>query len=716
MSATDQNPAPPGNGDSSEDLEKASLDTVYASLSTSAKGLTSAEAKQRIEQYGRNELVEEGDQRPAEVPALLHRAHRLHDRGRGAAVAADGALGGPDHHPGAAVLQRHLRLLAGAQGLRRPGGAEGGHGAEGDRLRDGDFRTIDAAEVVPGDVLRIKLGEVVPADVRFIDGDYISIDQAALTGESLPVSKKIGDEGYSGSIAKKGEMSAVVIATGNNTFFGRTASLVASAGKGASHSQQATTQIGDFLILTSVALCVLLVGFQLYQDLVVQSRVAVGGHRGHRPHRAGAADRLHPGGHADGDHGHQFPRRPGAGAEEGHRLAARGHRRAGRRRHPLLGQDRHADQEHPDPGRPDPVRRQVRRRDHPGWCPRLREGQRGCHRQGGERGAQGPEGAGRLQGRQVRPLRPGHQAHRGPGDGPRRQGPALHQGRTPGHHRPVQARRRDRREGDRHGLGPGRQGAARARRRAVHRRRRELELPRHPVHAGPAPGRFQRDHRARQGAWAAGQDGHRRRRGHRQPDLRPARHGHPPDRRGGHVHQGHGHEPPAGAHHRERGARRRLRARLPRAQVRHRACAAGSRPRGRHDRRRRQRRPRAEAGRLRHRGQRRHRRGARRRGADPHRPRAVDGHRRHRRVAPDLRAHHQLRAVPGRDDPGHHVRGGAGDGLLRLLAADAGDDRAGRAARRHPDHDHRLRQHAACPRTRCAGICGACCSCPDSWA
>jgi len=137
-------------------------------------------------------------------------------------------------------------------------------------LRDGEFTGIDAAEVVPGDVLRIKLGEVVPADVRFIDGDYISIDQAALTGESLPVSKKIGDEGYSGSIAKKGEMSAVVIGTGNNTFFGRTASLVASAGGGASHSQQATTKIGDFLIMISVVLCVILVGFELYRDIVVQ--------------------------------------------------------------------------------------------------------------------------------------------------------------------------------------------------------------------------------------------------------------------------------------------------------------------------------------------------------------------------------------------------------------------------------------------------------------
>jgi H+-transporting ATPase len=64
------------------------------------------------------------------------------------------------------------------------------------------------------------------------------------------VSKKIGDEGYSGSIAKKGEMNAVVIATGINTFFGRTARLVATAGGGASHSAKATTQIGDFLIFT----------------------------------------------------------------------------------------------------------------------------------------------------------------------------------------------------------------------------------------------------------------------------------------------------------------------------------------------------------------------------------------------------------------------------------------------------------------------------------
>jgi len=130
-------------------------------------------------------------------------------------------------------------------------------------LRDRKYSQIDAGELVPGDIIKLKIGEVVPADVRFVDGEYISIDQSALTGESLPVNKKSGDEGYSGSIVKKGEMTAVVIGTGNNTFFGRTATLVACAGN-KSHSAQATARIGDFLIIISVILCLFLVGFELY--------------------------------------------------------------------------------------------------------------------------------------------------------------------------------------------------------------------------------------------------------------------------------------------------------------------------------------------------------------------------------------------------------------------------------------------------------------------
>ena len=85
--------------------------------------------------------------------------------------------------------------------------------------RDGKWETIDAADLVPGDVVEIAGGQIVPADVVLIDGEYLSCDQAALTGESLPVSKKVGDQAYSGSIAKQGSMRGLVTATGSNTFF-----------------------------------------------------------------------------------------------------------------------------------------------------------------------------------------------------------------------------------------------------------------------------------------------------------------------------------------------------------------------------------------------------------------------------------------------------------------------------------------------------------------
>jgi len=252
-----------------DDLEKAGLDTVYAKLGTSAKGLTLGEAQQRIGKYGRNELA---DKEASDLEKFL----RFFWGPIAWMIEAAALLSLLMGHWADLTIIMVLLLYNAISGFwqeRKASDAlaalKAGLAPKATALRDGSFDVIDAAEVVPGDVLRIKLGEVVPADVRFIGGEYISIDQAALTGESLPVDKKVGDSGYSGSIAKKGEMNAVVIATGNNTFFGRTASLVASAGGGASHSQQAATRIGDFLIAISAVLCVVLVGFELYRDMVV---------------------------------------------------------------------------------------------------------------------------------------------------------------------------------------------------------------------------------------------------------------------------------------------------------------------------------------------------------------------------------------------------------------------------------------------------------------
>jgi H+-transporting ATPase len=145
-------------------------------------------------------------------------------------------------------------------------------------LRGGKWEQVDARTLVPGDIVRLYLGDVVPADCRLVQGDYISIDQSALTGESLPVTKKSGEDAYSGSIVKQGEMVAVVTATGANTFFGRTAKLVAGAGS-ISHFQRAVMKIGNFLIILALVLVVILVASRLldmrgHYDRVVLLRLA----------------------------------------------------------------------------------------------------------------------------------------------------------------------------------------------------------------------------------------------------------------------------------------------------------------------------------------------------------------------------------------------------------------------------------------------------------
>ncbi len=131
-------------------------------------------------------------------------------------------------------------------------------------LRDGRWREIAAEELVPGDIVRLRLGDIVPADTKLLEGDYLSVDQSALTGESLPVDKRPGDVAYSGSVAKQGEMVALVTGTGADTYFGRTAKLVESA-QTASHFQKAVLRIGDYLIYLSLGLVAVLVIVQLFR-------------------------------------------------------------------------------------------------------------------------------------------------------------------------------------------------------------------------------------------------------------------------------------------------------------------------------------------------------------------------------------------------------------------------------------------------------------------
>ena len=138
-------------------------------------------------------------------------------------------------------------------------------------LRDGKWSDVEAKTLVTGDIVMVRLGNVIPADLKLIDGDYLSIDQAALTGESLPVDKKKNDVAYSGSIVRMGQMNGLVIATGMNTLFGRTARLVETV-QAVSHFQKAVLKIGNFLILITLGLVALILTCALYRgDRLVET-------------------------------------------------------------------------------------------------------------------------------------------------------------------------------------------------------------------------------------------------------------------------------------------------------------------------------------------------------------------------------------------------------------------------------------------------------------
>ena len=144
--------------------------------------------------------------------------------------------------------------------------------------RDGGFKTVPARELVPGDIIKLRIGDIVPADVQLLSGAYLLIDQAALTGESLPVSKKKNEVAYANTIVKQGEMEAVVVNTGACTNFHAVVALVARASlEERSRFQKMVIQIGNFLILITVALVIIIVMVALFrhEDFMEIARFAL---------------------------------------------------------------------------------------------------------------------------------------------------------------------------------------------------------------------------------------------------------------------------------------------------------------------------------------------------------------------------------------------------------------------------------------------------------
>jgi H+-transporting ATPase len=236
-----------------EDAASLPIDDLMKDLSSNPDGLSSSEAQTRTQQYGPNEIIEKKVNPIIKflsyfwgpIPWMIE-----------AAAILSASLSRWDDF---AIISL-LLLMNGVVGFWQEHKADRAIELLKERLapkarvkRDGKWQEIASKDLVPGDIVRVRLGEIVPADIKLIEGDFLQVDESALTGESLPVDKNVSDVAYSGSIVRQGEMDALVYATGMNTYFGRTAKLVEEA-KTKSHFQKAVVKIGDYLIILAVIL------------------------------------------------------------------------------------------------------------------------------------------------------------------------------------------------------------------------------------------------------------------------------------------------------------------------------------------------------------------------------------------------------------------------------------------------------------------------------
>ena len=241
---------------SGEEAKQNSPEELFAALASNPQGLSQAEAKARLAHYGPNALEEE------RVNPFLKFLRYFWGPIPWMIEVAAGLSAIVRHWDDLAIILA-LLIFNGVIGFWQEYKAANALVA----LKNiGPYGPVLGRQwrnrhAWPGDVIRISLGEIIPADAKLFSGDFLSVDQSALTGESLPVSKEAGDIAYSGSVARQGEMLALVTGTGTNTFFGHTASLVQTAGS-VSHFQKAVLHIGDYLIYLSLGLVAVLIVVQ----------------------------------------------------------------------------------------------------------------------------------------------------------------------------------------------------------------------------------------------------------------------------------------------------------------------------------------------------------------------------------------------------------------------------------------------------------------------
>ncbi len=230
-------------------------------------GLTSDEAGARLAKYGPNAMPDTA-MRPwrmalakfwAPVPWMLE-----------AAIILQAVL----HEYVEAAVIAGLLVFNAALGFLQEGRAQATLAALKSRLalsaavrRDGAWKNIPAAELVPGDTVKLSLGGVVAADVKLTEGSVL-LDQSMLTGESVPIEAGSGFQTYAGALVRRGEATAIVTATGAHTKFGHTAELVRTAHV-ESTQQKTVVRVVRNLAIFNGAIIVLLVAYAHARNMPV---------------------------------------------------------------------------------------------------------------------------------------------------------------------------------------------------------------------------------------------------------------------------------------------------------------------------------------------------------------------------------------------------------------------------------------------------------------
>ena len=219
-----------------------------------AKGLSSDQVKEKQRQYGRNEVAEK---QANPVVAFAKKFWGLTAWMLEVAIVLSFVL---DKYldlyiiTALLLVNAILGFIQERQATRAVGALKQKLQLKARVLRDGTWQTVAAAEIVPGDILRARLGDFVPADFKILDAEA-TVDQSAITGESLPIDKKTGQVVYSGSLIRKGEVTGIVTATGAHTYFGKTTQLVQLA-KPKLHMEEVISSLMKWLLVLVVSLLV----------------------------------------------------------------------------------------------------------------------------------------------------------------------------------------------------------------------------------------------------------------------------------------------------------------------------------------------------------------------------------------------------------------------------------------------------------------------------